>query len=141
MGKNLIYFGIGLIVASLLSMVFKPAIPDTEVVRRAEQMGMGFTEQIESELYQKIEQEVREQISIESNKGSQHNENTNTILISIPSGASGTQVEGILTQLGFNGEEFLLRINELGLASSIKFGEYFVDSEATIDELITILTN
>ncbi|SES79055.1 hypothetical protein [Anaerobranca gottschalkii] len=130
MGKNLISLGIGIIITSLFWM--NQSLTDQEIITRAKEMGMVFQSEVEEELYQKIKNTIR--IEIEEEKSDE-------ILLSIPKGVSTQYIVTLLKEKGFNGDEFLREIEKRGLTSKIRYGDYIIKSNASIEEIISLLTN
>ncbi|SHJ58015.1 hypothetical protein SAMN02745227_00111 [Anaerobranca californiensis DSM 14826] len=130
MGKNLIFLGIGIIITSLFWT--NQTLSEQEIISKAKEMGMVFQSELEKELYQKIEKKIR--LEIEQEKPDE-------ILLSIPKGVSGQYIATLLNERGFDGQQFLMEIEKRGFTSKIKHGNFLIKSDASIDEIISLLTN
>lgn len=130
MGKNLIFLGIGVIITSLFWT--NQSLSEQEIISKAKEMGMVFQSELEKELYQKIEKKIR--LEIEQEKPDE-------IFLSIPKGVSGEHIAILLNERGFDGQQFLMEIEKRGLASKIRYGNFLIKSNASIDEIISLLTN
>ncbi len=142
MGKNLIFLGIGIVLCALLFNYFgeeiqsEPLIDDQTVILRAKELGMDYVNIIESNLREEILNELNSQI--ENNPES---EEFSYLLIDIPQKASAGKIAEILEGYGFDGNEFLVKVTEQSKTETIRYGRFYVRSNASITDIIKILTN
>ena len=130
MGKKLIFLGLGIIIATILTWN-NNSTSEAEVIQRARELGMMFPEEIEGEMQSHLENQLQDGESLI----------TSFINVEIPPGTSAQKVANILTEHNFNGAMFLEEVDKRGIHSQIKFGSYEIQSDATIEEIITLMTN
>lgn len=64
------------------------------------------------------------------------------IKVEIPKGITGNGIAKILQQKGLieNPREFINRVEELGLGPKLRFGNFTIKSDSSIDKIISIIT-
>jgi hypothetical protein len=64
------------------------------------------------------------------------------ILVEVPSGTSAQGIADILLSRGLieNKEEFIQKAIELGLDTQLKSGEFLIDNNATLEEILKIIS-
>lgn len=132
MGKNLIFLGLGLIIAAILTWN-NNILSEAEVIHKARELGMVFIEEVEPNIQSQLENHQKDELDMEISK--------EQIQIEIPEGASAQRVAQILSEEGFDGKLFLEEVNSKGFFTQIKYGSYLINSDATIEEIIKLMTN
>lgn len=135
MGKNLIFLGLGLILAAILTWNSN-TLSEAEVIERARELGMVFIEEVEHEIQSQLDNKSNIELEEDSTR-----ETKKIIHVEIPAGASAQRVANILTDEGFDGSLFLEEVYNKGVFTKIKYGSYEIDSDATIEEIIKLMTN
>lgn len=68
--------------------------------------------------------------------------NSKDIVVDIPKGTAGTGIAKILQEKGLidSSSDFINRVEELELAPKLRFGEFTIKSNSSIDDIIYIIT-
>ncbi len=69
-------------------------------------------------------------------------EETEQILVEVPSGTSAQGIAGILLSKGLidSEDEFIQKAVELGLDTQLKSGEFLIDSNASLEDILKIIS-
>lgn len=90
----------------------------------------------------KISKENSEGLSESKTEEKTNNKNSQIISIEIPSGSNSTDIANILLSNGLisSFKEFNDKSEELGLSTKLKAGKFNIESDASLEEILNIIT-